>query len=660
MRKCIWTILTALLLSFYLAPLYDSQKVLSAPLIANYFLGPLPSDTQSWDYFAKSQLLIFTPDQIALHESQIDALKRKNPSVIILAYVPSQSYNTMYWSNDAVFRNMRVQDQWWLKDSSGQIRTPWPGLALTNMSAEWSQYLVGFVQQYVQPIKNVDGIFFDMVSDGIINTDMNTVDLDGDGVPDGSANAVRTWVGRMQYLLQTARSQLSVPIIVINGSSNTQLQKDVNGRMFESFPTPWESGGSWSAIMTALERNKVNNVKPPIYVINSNSADTGNQRDYQKMRFGLASSLMSDNVYFGYDYGETSHSQAWWYDEYDANLGTATGPAVSQSNRPAFQSDVWRRDFTNGVALVNPTGAGQTVDLGGEYEKIIGKQDTAVNDGSIVSQVYIPARDGIVMYKTFKTVQNTLFPNGAFLRFYHMDGSRARNGFFAFEKGEQGGVKIYNGDLDGDGQTDRIVVDGARVQFLNANGAAWYDGYPFGDTYSGDITLAVGKLSGTADAQILLSASDGGRVFLMNYLGQVLRDDIYPFGKKYKGGLAVGIGAVDGGAPRAIVAPFPGIAGQVLEFDSSFVKPLKQFYPYGKTWKGGIKLTTGDFNGDGRDEIATLQGTGKNVAVQFFDGNGKKLKSFPLKGFFGQQRFTLGATDVNGEGRDELVVMSGN
>ena len=42
--------------------------------------------------------------------------------------------------------------------------------------------------------------------------------------------------------------------------------------------------------------------------------------------------------------------------------------------------------------LVNATEQSQEVDLGGDYEKIIGQQDPTVNDGSIVNQVRLGAR----------------------------------------------------------------------------------------------------------------------------------------------------------------------------------------------------------------------------------------------------------------------------
>jgi len=65
-----------------------------------------------------------------------------------------------------------------------------------------------------------------------------------------------------------------------------------------------------------------------------------------------------------------------------------------------FQAGVtslWRRDFQNGTVLVNPSGTAMTVPLGRPYRRILGMHDTAVNDGSTVTQVAVPASDALFL-----------------------------------------------------------------------------------------------------------------------------------------------------------------------------------------------------------------------------------------------------------------------
>ncbi len=61
-----------------------------------------------------------------------------------------------------------------------------------------------------------------------------------------------------------------------------------------------------------------------------------------------------------------------------------------------FQKDVthlWRRDFQNGVVLVNPASSALTVDLGRTYRRIAGVVDPGVNDGLPGSLITVGAAD---------------------------------------------------------------------------------------------------------------------------------------------------------------------------------------------------------------------------------------------------------------------------
>jgi hypothetical protein len=61
---------------------------------------------------------------------------------------------------------------------------------------------------------------------------------------------------------------------------------------------------------------------------------------------------------------------------------------------------VWRRDFDNGIALVNPKGNGtQTVTLETAFVKLKGTQDPATNNGQTVTTVTLKDRDGIILMR---------------------------------------------------------------------------------------------------------------------------------------------------------------------------------------------------------------------------------------------------------------------
>jgi hypothetical protein len=86
------------------------------------------------------------------------------------------------------------------------------------------------------------------------------------------------------------------------------------------------------------------------------------------------------------------------------NTGQAVGTVwLSGVKLQAGDRNVYRRDFQNGVALVNATEGTTTVNLGGAFHKIKGTQAPKVNDGSLVTAVTLPPKDGLILLREADT-----------------------------------------------------------------------------------------------------------------------------------------------------------------------------------------------------------------------------------------------------------------
>jgi len=81
-----------------------------------------------------------------------------------------------------------------------------------------------------------------------------------------------------------------------------------------------------------------------IYAVDTD--DTG-VKDLNKMRLGLVLSMMFDNTYFTYDFGPRDHGQAWWFNEYDVDLGKPLGDYYRKG-------DAYYREFENGTVVAAP------------------------------------------------------------------------------------------------------------------------------------------------------------------------------------------------------------------------------------------------------------------------------------------------------------------
>jgi hypothetical protein len=103
-----------------------------------------------------------------------------------------------------------------------------------------------------------------------------------------------------------------------------------------------------------------------------------------------------DNGYYEYSLAANPYSGTFWFDEFNVKLGNATtGPALT-----AWQKGVFRRDFDNGIALVNPKGNGQqTVQLETNFTRVSGSQDPTTNNGQVTKSVTLNDSDGIILLR---------------------------------------------------------------------------------------------------------------------------------------------------------------------------------------------------------------------------------------------------------------------
>jgi hypothetical protein len=63
----------------------------------------------------------------------------------------------------------------------------------------------------------------------------------------------------------------------------------------------------------------------------------------------------------------------------------------------AGATNLYRRDFENGIVLVNPAAQSLTVPLQSPFRRILGTVDPVVNDGSLVTEVTVPPSDAIFL-----------------------------------------------------------------------------------------------------------------------------------------------------------------------------------------------------------------------------------------------------------------------
>ncbi len=631
----------------------ETQAENNFPRKANYFLNWEISDSQATE-LAKWDLLVLDMETQITSLPQIKKIKKINPDIIMLAYITPQEIR-----KDAgiCFSQLRrtlssgIRPEWYLHNSNGQKLTWWPGTYLLNITnSDWQKYLVNFVTDNLLSTGLWDGVYYDNAWDSITHFAGTDLDFNNDHSIDTNLNA--QWVAGMKKIYNQTRQLAGANTIIVGNGTTAEYNNELNGKMLENFLPAF-----WTSTMNRYQAN-FSSANPTINLINVNTANSGSQ-NYQAVRFGLGSTLLEDG-YFSYDYGDTNHGQTWWYDEYDVDLGTALGDATSKNNYDNYQPDVWQRDFTNGLALVNATSQTQTIKLGGDYEKIHGNQDTEVNDGSIISETMIDGYDGLILLKTLSSLNDVVFRNGDFVRFFDVLGNRTRNGFFVFEEGYKGGDKVAHIDLDGNGKRDLLVVNRNRIMAWRDDGQIFTKLYPYTTSYQGELRVAVGDLNADGYMEIYVAPSAGypGALKVYTRHGRKMRQDRYPFGENYTGGFYLGAGNVIGdpyGKDQLLIGSGKGLQPKVGIYNFELEK-LHEWLAYEYWFTGGVPVTGGDVNGDGVDEIIVGAGPGKKPVVRIFDQSGAQLyPEFTTYDALGTPGLEVISADVDFDGKDDVI-----
>jgi hypothetical protein len=140
-----------------------------------------------------------------------------------------------------------------------------------------------------------------------------------------------------------------------------------------------------------------------------------------------------------------------------------------------------------------------------------------------------------------------------------------------------------------------------------------------------------------------------------------LRLNFLAFDAGFLGGVRVATGDVNGdGIDDVICGAGPGADPHVVVFDGVTGQLIRSFDAYDAGFHGGVFVGAGDVNGDGLADIVTGAGPGAGPHVKVFDGaTGAEVRSFFAfdAGFHGG--VSVRAGDVNGDGRGDIVVGAG-
>jgi hypothetical protein len=205
-----------------------------------------------------------------------------------------------------------------------------------------------------------------------------------------------------------------------NGASSTQPLAPGMGFYESAIGASYSADTTaGSAAMQSQYQFILTNLASPKYLVFSHDNVTATGSDnygpnWQAMRYGITAALMNNGYYFANTKGGAYYSNpadCLWFDEYNGGslntvgyLGQPLSNAAGAAQTAAWSNGVWKREFTNGIALWNPKGNGaHSVSLSGlgNLKHFSGSQNPSLNNGSTVTNgsVTLQDRDGLILMR---------------------------------------------------------------------------------------------------------------------------------------------------------------------------------------------------------------------------------------------------------------------
>lgn len=258
---------------------------------------------------------------------------------------------------------------------------------------------------------------------------------------------------------------------------------------------------------------------------------------------------------------------------------------------------------------------------------------------------------------------------GPHVRVFTKKGVPERVDFFPFHRDFRGGISVATGDTDGDGKDELIVaqmskgeawvkvynVDSSR--FINAEFLAFPRGFEKG------ARVAAGDINGDGKAEIAVASGLGGGpvVKFFDGRGNNLHKDFFAFDTTLRGGATLDFGDIDN---DGIDELFVGNGGygpgrvKIYRMNGSHEVVVSDFLAYSDSMKKGVRVAAADINNDGKDEIVTVPGHGSSPHMRAFLPNGKPymITRMAYDSNFGGG-VSLSAGDVDKDGKVEIVTI---
>lgn len=319
---------------------------------------------------------------IEQHPEIRNALRAANPKMTLHAYVVMRWWGVDQYS-PAFFREFNrivhaTNGICWGTD--GQ---PW-GVSNVNLAQpETVRQLAAIITQYAEPW---DAVFLDILVP-IMPVGQTDIDYQRSGYPTMSKFAEAWNAGALALRDLIPKS--------VSANYGGVQPPSYNGPVFENFPylPPWANG--WEGVMKLAREHSYAEPRTIWIVGNYHSLDPLDPVNHQRARFYHGSALLVDGAIGGFGRYENkdwnpgwveAHPSMWWKD-FELEIGTPESPAFHLIDSNLKRVDLWVRNYSKGVVVVNPSQRAHSIYFARRYRPA---------NGAVKDSFSIPAGDALI------------------------------------------------------------------------------------------------------------------------------------------------------------------------------------------------------------------------------------------------------------------------
>ncbi|MFA6027667.1 MAG: VCBS repeat domain-containing M23 family metallopeptidase [Patescibacteria group bacterium] len=168
--------------------------------------------------------------------------------------------------------------------------------------------------------------------------------------------------------------------------------------------------------------------------------------------------------------------------------------------------------------------------------------------------------------------------------------------------------------------------------------------------------IAIGDVKGTGEQDIILAEDiNNTGIIRIKTENDYLLGKFTAFRYKYQKGMRVASGDINGdGIDEIIAGSGPGKTSLVKVFDR-YGTLLWQTEPFANSYTSGVDVASGDIDADGVDEVIAGLLSGEKTLIAVLSENGERLQVFRAfeKEYTGGLNITTG--DIDADGADEII-----